>query len=112
MATNPPCGQDWNNVVFKKRIPTEAHQNITQQKQSNNNNDEKLELPKQKVSVAQKQTLAQLRMAAGYTSQKLLAAASRGKLTVSRINELENGKGNVPSGAEKQILFKLVKIKY
>ena len=112
MATNPPCGQDWNNVVFKKRMPNnETLQQIAQQKHSNNN-DEKMEQPKQKVSVAQKQTLAQLRMLAGYTSQKLLAAASRGKLTVSRINELENGKGNVPSGAEKQILFKLVKIKY
>lgn len=109
---NPPSGQDWDNVVFKKRIPNEALQNIIQQKQSNNNNEEKLEQPKKKVSVAQKQTLAQLRMAAGYKSQKELAAASRGKLTVSRINELENGKGTVPNGAEKQILFKLVKIKY
>ena len=104
--------QDWNNVVFSKRKPTvEGDEKRTIARQIEKQR-EKEDEPQKKVSTLQKHNLAQLRTAAGYKSQKELAAATHGKLTASRINELESGKGNLPNGTEKQILFKLVKMKY
>ena len=45
-------------------------------------------------------------------SQKDLANKTNGKITVNRINEIENGKGVAPNGNEKNILFKLLGIKF
>ena len=107
--------QDWKPVVFKK--PPNFKLNSSENKQTSNTtpnyeNDEKVEeKAKQKVSLNDKISMAKLRTLAGYKNQKELAQATRGKISSARINELESGKGKVPSGTEKQILFKLIKIK-
>lgn len=108
--------QDWKPVVFKK--PPNFKLNSSENKQTSNTtpnyeNDEKVEeKAKQKVSLNDKISMAKLRTLAGYKNQKELAQATRGKISSARINELESGKGKVPSGPEKQILFKLIKIKF
>ena len=108
--------QDWKPVVFKK--PPNFKLNSSENKQTSNTtpnyeNDEKVEeKAKQKVSLNDKISMAKLRTLAGYKNQKELAQATRGKISSARINELESGKGKVPSGTEKQILFKLIKIKF
>lgn len=108
--------QDWKPVVFKKSPNFKL--NSSENKQTSNTtpnyeNDEKVEeKAKQKVSLNDKISMAKLRTLAGYKNQKELAQATRGKISSARINELESGKGKVPSGTEKQILFKLIKIKF
>ena len=108
--------QDWKPVVFKK--PPNFKLNSVENKQTSNitpnyDNDEKVEeKAKQKVSLNDKISMAKLRTLAGYKNQKALAEATRGKISSARINELESGKGKVPTGLEKQILFKLIKIKF
>ena len=109
---NAVTEQDWKNIVFSKRKPEAEGDEKRAIARQIENQREKEDQPQKKVSTIQKQNLAQLRTASGYRSQKELSAATYGKLTVSRINELESGKGNIPSGTEKQILFKLVKMKY
>ena len=106
--------QDWDKVVFSKRNPHAEAETIEKRKvaQQAARSREAEDLPQKKVSVAQTQSLAQLRTSAGFKTQKALAAATKGKIPATRINELESGRGNVPTGTEKQILFKLVKMKY
>jgi hypothetical protein len=109
----PVNGQDFENVVFSNRKPTAA----TEKKAPNQPGEASRRraeegLPQEKVSTTQKQTLQKLRILAGFKSQKELAAATKGKIPAARINELENGKGAAPSGKEKELLFKLVKMKF
>lgn len=104
-------GQDFDNVVFSTRKPATEKKAPYQHEEAFKRRAEE-GLPREKVSTVQKQTLQKLRVTAGFKSQKELAAATKGKIPVGRINELENGKGAVPSGKEKEILFKLVKMKF
>ena len=103
-------GQDWEPVVFSKNKPKPAENNI-------NNNFNKLvddELPEKKKQTEKKeqQSMMQTRISCGYKSQKDLATATNGKISVARINQIESGRGNPPTGFEKTILFKLLKIKF
>lgn len=104
-------GQDFENVVFSSRKPTTEKKAPNQPGEACRRRAEE-GLPQEKVSTVQKQTLQKLRVAAGFKSQKELAVATNGKIPVARINELENGKGAAPSGKEKTLLFKLVKMKF
>ena len=104
-------GQDFENVVFSNRKPTEKKA-LQQQPGSAALRKLEEEVPLTKVTTEQKQTLQKLRIAAGYKTQKLLADATKGKINSARIAELECGKGLAPSGIEKQILFRLVKMKF
>jgi len=106
--------QDWNKVVFSRRSPHAEAEAVEKRKaaQQAARSREAEDLPQKKVSVAQTQSLAQHRTMAGFKTQKALAAATKGKMSATRINELESGRGNAPTGPEKQILFKLVKMKY
>ena len=104
-------GQDFENVVFSSRKPSTEKKAPDQPGEASRRKAEE-GLPREKVSTVQKQTLQKLRVTSGFKSQKELAAATKGKISVGRINELENGKGAVPSGKEKEILFKLVKMKF
>ena len=99
-------GQDWNKVIFHSRKPESAKTLELVKKPVED------DLPLTKVTATQRLSLAKCRIAAGYKSQKDLAAATRGKISAARINELENGKATMPSGSEKQILFKLIKMKF
>lgn len=106
--------QDWKPVVIKKTIS-----NDNSSKSSLNKNKPKIktdedieEQGKQKVNIADKMSMAKHRTTCGYKTQKALADATRGKISAARINELESGKGSVPNGNEKQILFKLIKMKF
>ena len=107
-------GQDWKPVVIKKTVSRDGEPNS----QSNKNKpktktDEEIEEQgKLKVNIMDKMTMAKHRTASGYKTQKALADATRGKISAARINELESGKGNVPNGNEKQVLFKLIKMKF
>ena len=103
-------GQDYENVVFNTRKPITTTNTTTTTTAKQNIDTEGV--PQKKISNAQKQSLQKFRVNAGYQSQKQLAAATNGKINVARIAELENGKGNQPSGQEKQILFKLIKMKF
>jgi hypothetical protein len=112
-------GQDWKPVVFKKTGIFKT--NTVESKQNNNSgisranyeNDEKIEeQAKKKVQLNDKLSMAKHRTLCGYKNQKALAEATRGKISVARINELESGKGKFPTGTEKQILFKLIKMKF
>ena len=115
-------GQDWNPVVLKKPVnfklkPGEKGQDnapsISSMLTPNYEKDEKVEeQAKKKVLLTDKLSMAKSRVQAGYKNQKALAEATRGKISVARINELESGKGKVPNGTEKQILFKLIKMKF
>ena len=104
-------GQDFENVVFSTRKPTTEKKAPNKPGEAARRRAEE-GLPREKVSTVQKQTLQKLRVTAGFKSQKELAAATKGKIPVARINELENGKGPAPSGREKELLFKLVKMKF
>lgn len=107
----PMVGQDFENVVFSSRKPTTEKKAPNQPGEASRRRAEE-GLPREKVSTVQKQTLQKLRVAAGFKSQKELATATKGKIPVARINELENGKGPAPTGKEKEILFRLVKMKF
>jgi len=104
-------GQDFENVVFSSRKPTTEKKAPNQPGEAARRRAEE-GLPREKVSTVQKQTLQKMRVAAGFKSQKELAAATKGKIPVARINELENGKGPAPSGKEKELLFRLVRMKF
>ena len=105
-------GQDYENVVFNTRKPITTTTATTTTTTTAKQNIDTEGVPQKKISNAQKQSLQKFRINAGYKSQKQLAAATNGKINVARIAELENGKGNQPSGQEKQILFKLIKMKF
>jgi len=102
--------QDWNQIIFKKRIPNECLS--VENKPKIITDDEIEEKGKQKLTNSDKMSMSKHRVLHGFKSQKTLADATRGKISSSRINELESGKGSMPSGAEKQILFKLIKMKF
>lgn len=104
-------GQDFENVVFSGRKQTTEKKAPNQPGEASRRRAEE-GLPREKVSTVQKQTLQKLRVAAGFKSQKELAAATKGKIPAARINELENGKGPAPSGKEKELLFRLVRMKF
>ena len=101
--------QDWDNVVFNNRKPSTSIEN--KQPKQKFTSDEEIPTIK-KTNKVQQLSMAKYRIASGYKSQKLLADATKGKISQSRINELESGKGAAPNGNEKQILFKLIKIKF
>jgi len=63
------------------------------------------------ASLSQSRAILQARQASGYISQAKLAAASQGKLSSKRIQELESGKGKGITGPEKSILHRLIKVK-
>ena len=102
--------QDWKPVVIKKTVSRDGLSN--KNKPTTKTDEEIEEQGKLKVNVIDKITMAKHRTASGYKTQKDLAHATRGKISVARINELESGKGNVPNCNEKQVLFKLIKIKF
>ena len=102
--------QDWKPVILKKRIITEDTE--VRNKAKIKSDDELEDKGKQKLSNNEKLSMSKLRVSSGYKTQKALAEATRGKISTSRINELESGKGSMPNGNEKQILFKLIKMKF
>ena len=102
-------GQDWQQVVFtKKHKPTKMNQQLGVIKENETNDIISI----QKITKKQTLNMMQHRLALGYKTQVELAKATKGKITVARVAELENGKGQVPSGIEKSILFRLLKIKF
>ena len=103
--------QDWKPIVIKKTISNNKLSNLSNKPKVKTDEDIE-EQGKLKVNIADKMSMAKLRTASGYKTQKALADATRGKISAARINELESGKGNVPNGNEKQILFKLIKMKF
>ena len=105
-------GQDWKEVIFKKVLSKPSQEVENKTKQKIKTDDEIEEKGKQKLSNTDKMSMAKLRVACGFKTQKTLADATRGKISSARINELESGKGSLPNGSEKQILFKLIKIKF
>lgn len=115
-------GQDWNPVVLKKPAnfklkPDEKGQDnapsLSSMLTPNYEKDEKVEeQAKKKIRFTDKLSMAKSRIQSGYKNQNSLSEATRGKISVKRINELESGKGKVPTGPEKQILFKLIKMKF
>lgn len=105
-------GQDFKNVVFSNRKTTEKKALPPRAPGAAALRKLEEEVPLTKVTTEQKQTLQKLRIDAGYKTQKLLADATKGKINSARICELESGKGLAPNGIEKQILFRLVKMKF
>ena len=103
--------QDWTPVVFKKKnLSTNIHVNSNNIKK--NYQDDDIPEKKKQTEKKEQQSMMQSRIANGYKSQKDLALATKGKINQARINEIESGKGNPPSGFEKTLLFKLLKIKF
>ena len=107
--------QDWEPVVLKKSLTASEINKIKSSKNSKTENllnDDSIISKAKKTDVKSQVSMMQTRVALGYKTQKDLANATKGKISVSRINEIENGKGTSPSGNEKTILFKLLKIKF
>jgi hypothetical protein len=100
-------GQDWNTIILKKPV-TKKHINSQSKKISNLDEDEIIK----KIDKSQTISMMNHRLAMGYKTQIDLSQATFGKITTQRISELENGKGHAPTGQEKSILFKLIKIKF
>tara|TARA_B110001450_G_C17653044_1_gene494078 strand:+ start:647 stop:964 length:318 start_codon:yes stop_codon:yes gene_type:complete len=100
--------QDWTPVVLKKN---KSHPLTNTNVSKNIDNDD---IPERKKQTEKKEQLSmmQSRLAHGYKSQKDLANATNGKISVARINKLESGRGDPPQGFEKTLLFKLLKIKF
>lgn len=99
--------QDWEPVVFSKKPKP-----IIKHKENVHTNDDDVPIPAKKISTKEHITMMKSRINHGYKTQKDLATATRGKIHVNRINEIENGKGIAPTGQEKTILFNLLKIKF
>ena len=100
--------QDWETVTLKK--PKKITNNDTNNKIITEEDD--FPIKHKQTEKKEQQSMMQSRLAFGYKTQKDLANATNGKITTSRINEIESGKGNPPSGFEKTLLFKLLKIKF
>lgn len=103
-------GQDFTPVIIRR--PQSRDSTTARPPCANTRGLEEEESPPTKISVAQTRSLQAHRIAAGYKSQRDLARATNGKIAPGRIAELENGRGVVPTGAEKQMLFRLLKIKF
>ena len=101
-------GQDFAPIVIRRTQEKPIKTTTT----SNKSSQDEEGLPPPKMSVGQIRSLQSHRMAAGFKNQKDLSKATNGKIAPSRIAELENGKGPPPTGLEKQLLFRLVKIKF
>jgi len=99
-------GQDWETVVFKKKSNKSNNSSNFVKKI----NEEEI-IPIKNVTSTQGKNMMQYRVASGYKTQKALSLATNGKISLSRITELENGKGQAPTGQEKTILFRLLKMK-
>ena len=102
-------GQDWKPVVFSKTKPKNVD---NYQDTKKNIEDDELPGKKKHTEKKEQQNMMNARLQSGYKSQKDLASATNGKISVARINQIESGKGDPPSGFEKNLLFKLLKIKF
>ena len=101
--------QDWTPIVISKpRERPEPKKKVAGPKPVAHDEDAP---PPEKCTHQQKISLTQARQAAGYKTQKMLAAACNGRITESRLREIENGKGVALSGQEKQILHRILKTK-
>ena len=105
--------QDWVPLVIRGG---KANESGTVEKQSSkprpkDETEEALMARLKNASLSQSRAILQARQASGYSSQAKLAAASQGKLTSKRIQELESGKGRGITGPEKSILHRLIKVK-
>ena len=104
--------QDWTPVVFKKNKSNENKNNSNNIKNDNLLSNDELPEKIKKTQKKEQISMMQTRTDKGYKTQKDLANKTNGKITVNRINEIENGKGVAPNGTEKNILFKLLGIKF
>jgi hypothetical protein len=103
-------GQDFVPVVIRR--PRGENKNQPRASAARARDAEEDARPPEKMSRAQVRTLQAHRVAAGFGSQKDLARATNGKISQARVAELENGKGAAPTGAEKNLLFRLIKMKF
>ena len=102
--------EDWNTVTFKKYSKPVNNEPRKENKIISEEDD--LPIKQKQTEKKEQQSMMQSRLAYGYKTQKDLANATNGKITTTRINEIESGRGNPPSGFEKSLLFKLLKIKF
>ena len=101
--------QDWTPVVIKKKT---IQPSINIDNSMKKLEDDDIPEKKKQTEKKEQQSMMSARIALGFKTQKDLAKATNGKITASRINEIESGKGNPPNGSEKTLLFKLLKIKF
>jgi len=103
--------QDWKPIVFTKN---KSKENNSNKKINNDNSYNDNELPEKikKVEKNEQISMMKSRIEMGYKTQKDLANATNGKISQKRINEIENGKGVKPNGTEKNILYRLLNIKF
>ena len=103
--------QDWTPVVLKKNKLNENKNNHNNIKNDNLLSNDEMPEKIKKTQKKEQISMMQTRIDKGFKTQKDLANKTNGKITVNRINEIENGKGVAPNGNEKNILFKLLGIK-
>lgn len=104
--------QDWTPVVLKKNKLNENKNNHNNIKNDNLLSNDEMPEKIKKTQKKEQISMMQTRIDKGFKTQKDLANKTNGKITVNRINEIENGKGVAPNGNEKNILFKLLGIKF